>query len=835
VFSYTPSGQVKEAVSPGGIKTSYRYDDKTGHVLEVAVTSADGKTEEKTGYSYDPHTGAVTAVFDPDDKAGTLIGYAYDADGNTTEVAYPDGKTVRQEYADNGLLAKSTDTAGLTTFYTYHPDGTLKEAVQHERDDTASPVKAKVAYTYDGLGRIIKTDRGNGVVTETEFTGASQIRHEKTTRDGHLVTEAAYTYDSHGSLTQRTDTRPQAGPGGAPGEPVSTTTRYTYDAYNRLTGSEILGAGGEKLTTSRYELNVSGDVVKTEVTGHTGDQAGKTEVTGHGIDSSGRLTTLTVNGEQRQQAFDTDGHLTTAHDGTTWTYNLNGRPATSTAPDGTLTRYTYWADGTRATTTETTGSPGTAHGNTSGGGTGSTTTAPQEHTTRFYYTPDGTILNDTHTTGTDKEGGQAATTASYLLAGTRQARTLTGQGADTASPTGAGYLIQDRHGNTTALTTSDGQVSQAWQYTDYGQHTSPDSLPQTPGSTAGTAPAGPAGAARNPFTYAGEYTSPDGTQYLKTRLYDTSTGRFTTPDPAPQHNRYQAFGANPVTNIDPEGTTEIPDWGSWLIWGITFAAALITTAITVATAGSGTLIAVGVAAAALDVASGMLDAVAMGTGRTQIDDPLNVASLTLGAAGLALGIGQGALIARAAKTARAPEAADEALEVSVHASPSTSEWAAYSEAVPRESAQKMKAIFRAYTGAKPRYEAAVKAAGAYLQSSPESHSKQAIGQLRTNWEDAQASAKAALRKFRKEVSQGHAYITNDGQSALKEFSKNKSNALSGLARRVEEAGGTGVSLDASLHDYLSVLKADLVIGDNQIMSSLDLSGVVSPYQLPPGW
>ncbi|MFF7183472.1 hypothetical protein, partial [Streptomyces sp. NPDC008121] len=533
-YTYTPSGQIAQSVSPAGIRTACQYDDKTGHVLETATTSADGKTTEKTAYSYDPHTGAVTEVFSPGDKTGTAISYTYDADGNTTSVTYPDGKQVRQEYGDSGLLEKVTDTAGLTTFYTYHPDGTLKEAVQHEHDDTASPVKAKVAYTYDGLGRITRTDRGNGVVTETEFTGAHQIRHEKTTRDGHLVTEAAYTYDAHGSLTQRTDTRPQAGPGGAPGKPVTTTTRYTYDAYNRLTGSEVSGAGGEKLTTTRYELNVSGDVVKTETTPHTGDQAGKTEVTGHGIDNSGRLTTLTAGGREHTQAFDTDGNLTTAHDGTTWTYSLNGRPATSTTPDGTHTRYTYWADGTRATTTETTGNPGTAHGNTSGGGTGSTTTAPQEHTTRLYYTPDGTILNDTHTSGgTDKEGGQAATTASYLLAGTRQARTLTGQGADTASPTGAGYLSQDRHGNTTALTTSDGQVSQAWQYTDYGQPTSPDSQPPNPGSTAGTAPAGPAGAARNPFTYAGEYTSPEGTQYLKTRLYDTSTGRFTTPDPAP--------------------------------------------------------------------------------------------------------------------------------------------------------------------------------------------------------------------------------------------------------------------------------------------------------------
>ncbi|MFF7182976.1 RHS repeat-associated core domain-containing protein [Streptomyces sp. NPDC008121] len=620
-YTYTPSGQISETVSPAGIRTACRYDDKTGQVLETATTSADGKTTEKTGYSYDPHTGAVTEVFSPDDRDATLIGYTYDADGNVTEVAYPDGKKVRQEFGDHGQLAKSTDAAGLTTFYTYNPDGTLKEAVQYERDDTASPVKAKVAYTYDGLGRITKTDRGNGVVTETEFTGASQVKHEKTTRGGEVITEASYLYDSHGNLTQRADTRPAAGADGAPGKPVSTTTRYTYDAYNRLTGSEVSGTGGEKLSSTRYTLNVSGDVTKTEVTGHTGDQAGKTEVTGHGIDNSGRLTTLTVNGEQRQQAFDTDGNLTTAHDGTLWTYNLNGQPATHTTPDGTTTTYTYWADGTRATTTEQAG----------------TATADREpapgQTTRFYYTPDGTLINDTHTSG-QGPGSQGETTASYLLAGTRHARTLTGDGTETASQTGAGYLLTDRHGSTTALTASDGQVSQAWQYTDYGQQAGGTGISLNQAGTPG-----PSGAARQPFTFAGGYTSADGTQYLKARLYDTATGRFTTPDPAPQHNRYQAMNANPITNIDPEGTTAISDSG-WIVIGTAIASTLITLALSVVLGPpvglAGAVMAFG---SILEAAGTGLDIYAMEQGKDNINDPFNIAAITVTAAGAALSIG----------------------------------------------------------------------------------------------------------------------------------------------------------------------------------------------------
>ncbi|MFF7183161.1 RHS repeat-associated core domain-containing protein [Streptomyces sp. NPDC008121] len=645
-FTYTPGGQVKDAVSPSGIRTSYTYDGKTGQVLGITVTSPDGRTTEKTGYTYDPHTGAATSVFDPDDPGATRITYTYDADGNVTDVTYPDGTAVRQKFGDNGQLQQVTDAAGLTTFYTCNPDGTLSKAVQHERNDTGSPVKASVAYTYDGLGRITKTERGNGVVTDTQFTATSQIKHEKTSKDGSLLTEAAYTYDAHNNLTQRTDTRPEARADGTPGPAVTTTTRYGYDAYNRLISSEVLNAAGQQQTATRYTLNVSGDVVKTETTPRTAGPG--PAVTEHGIDTSGRLTTLTADGRQHQQDFDTEGNLTTSHQGTVWTYNLHNQPLSMTAPDGSVTRYTYWADGTRATQTETPRPPAD--------GTGSS--GEQERVTVFHYSPDGALLNDTHTSPTagQQEGTAEAVTASYLLAGTRHARTLTGQGAEQAAPTGAGYLIADRHGNTTALTSHSGDVSQAWQYTDYGQHASHTGTPWNPHDS--HLPGSPAGAARQPFTYAGEYTGRDGTQYLKTRIYDPATKRFTASDRAPQHNRYQAFGANPVTNIDPQGTTEFPDWANWLIWGVTLAAAAITTA---ATAGGGAF-ALAVAGLASDVVSYALDAAALALRHTRInnrDEVVNALSWTaaaVGFLGLSLSIGSVKSARSAAAAARHADA-----------------------------------------------------------------------------------------------------------------------------------------------------------------------------------
>ncbi|MGW2207192.1 RHS repeat domain-containing protein [Streptomyces sp. NPDC001774] len=633
-YTYTPGGQVRESVSPTGVKTGFTYEEETGRVLEAAVTSADGTAAQKTACTYARETGRVTEVYSPDDKPGTLISYTYDADGNVLEVAYPDGTSIAQTFGNHGQRTSLTDAAGAKTVYTYNPDGTLKTAVQHDRDPAAhedARELARVAYTYDGLGRIETVVRGDRdskdhITTAYTYAGLKQIRTEKTTGPGgKVITEAAYAYDAHGNLAHRTDTRPEAAAGGPDSGGalplVKTQTAYRYDAYNRLLGSEVRDRQGAVLSSTAYTLNVSGDVTRTETTGPDGKKTG----TVHTIDPAGRLTAVTTDGKRTEQTWDGEGNLLTDHRGTAYTYDLLSRPLTATAPDGHTTRYTYWADGSRATTT------------TGGGSTGGEASGTGSEQVTFHYTPDGTLANDTHASGKDGGGsggrdGVLAVTASYLLAGTRHARSLTGDGAGPAAATGAGYLLQDRHGSTTALTGGDGTVRAAWNYTDYGQPAgySGQALPAASRQ-------GPAGAARNPFTYAGEYTSPDGTQYLRARIYDTAQGRFTTADPAPRFNRYQAFDANPVNNIDPTGNTEIPDWANWLLYGITLAAAVITTAVSFLTAGSGIGLAIAIAGAVLDGASMLLDTAARITGQTAVSDPLNIASIALGGAGFAAG------------------------------------------------------------------------------------------------------------------------------------------------------------------------------------------------------
>ena len=59
----------------------------------------------------------------------------------------------------------------------------------------------------------------------------------------------------------------------------------------------------------------------------------------------------------------------------------------------------------------------------------------------------------------------------------------------------------------------------------------------------------------NPFRYTGEYTdSETGLVYLRNRMYDPETGRFTTEDPAKSGVNWYAYcEGNPITKVDPWG------------------------------------------------------------------------------------------------------------------------------------------------------------------------------------------------------------------------------------------------------------------------------------------
>ncbi|WP_158718085.1 RHS repeat protein, partial [Streptomyces sp. NRRL F-2664] len=458
-YTYTADGQVAEAVVETGdgkpvTRTAYTYASETGMLTSVSVTDAAGAATVRH-LRYD-RLNRITGIWEGGDEAAeeaTLISYGYDGEGRLASVAYPDGRTVSRAFDAAGQITSTTDAAGAVTAYAYNADGSLESAEHRAPDGQTS----SAAYTYDSHGRVCRTAYGNGTVMAVEYFDSGQRRKEILTgKDGAVLSETAYTYNSRGDLATRTDTRPAPGAGGdsssgrGSGTPVTTHTVHSYDAYGRLTATTVHSGTDSKapaLRTTAYTANAAGDVTTVTVT----DADGTKTATEHHTDPSGRLTAITTSGTRAEQAWDAAGNLTQGADGTTWTYTPANKPLTATAKDGTRTEYAYWADGSRKN---------------------STTTSPDGTTSTvlFHYTPDGAIANDTHTS---TDGSRPPRTGTYLTtpSGGREARTLT------AAPDAARYLHTDRRGNTVLETGPSAQTLTSRAYTDYGRETRPDGTP----------------------------------------------------------------------------------------------------------------------------------------------------------------------------------------------------------------------------------------------------------------------------------------------------------------------------------------------------------------------
>ncbi|KAA9108019.1 RHS repeat domain-containing protein [Microbacterium rhizomatis] len=599
-YRYTPDGLVAEAVTGYGQVTTNTYDPATRNLTERVTTSPIGE-QVSTRSEYDPVTGDLRAVFDPADRAGTEVSYTYDGFHNPTRITYPDGKRITHTYDPNGRRTSTTDIAGNTTTYRHDPAGLLTTAVQ---TDAAGVEIGRVRYTVDEYARVTEMSRGNDVTTRYTFTSHDEIATETTTGpDGTVQDDREYTYDGRGNLILRVDTTTDG----------TTTTLYAYDEHDRLTHSSVHQgdtAEGLVLSATTYLLTVSGDISRETVNARDPD-TGVTSTTVREFiytptgEIAGITTTRPEGSTTATPAYDAAGNLTTAVDGTRYTYNATNQPVTETTPTGDTLTTAYWATGERAHLTVQDG--------------------PDSGEARFYW-DESTLINDTHAQGENPAG-----IASYLIGTTRHTRTTT---SETRSGSDTVYYTQDRHGNTTTLTDTDGIPFTRYAYTDYGS-------PRT------TAPATGAGSewigdlTYQPFQYAGEDATPSGRQYLHARTYDPATMRFTTKDTAQLHNTYNYADLNPVMMTDPTGRTAQweRDLSRVLGWG-GVALAVYSAGAAVSTLLTGGLAALGWAGGAALIGGLLADVGSAGlmVGRMLAEDAGESGSASFFTSGAALGI-----------------------------------------------------------------------------------------------------------------------------------------------------------------------------------------------------
>ena len=253
-YYYDSDGKLTKVTYPttkNGVQAlAYEYD-QNGWLTKIKgeVQSGDGSTEKTVrSYTYDSY-GKVKEIKDyrdllnSSDQAVKKV-YTYDSLDRVKEMTYTDletGKVMESyqySYDKNSNITKKTqvnnypkedaDKVNETKVYTYDTLGRLIKTVttDHKKDDKTKAV----TYTYDNVGNRLKEDDGTMTISYT-YNGLDQLK-TSTKEKGTAVEEVRqYDYDMNGNQTDVKNTK------------TGENQTYVYDAENRLSQVSVTKDG----------------------------------------------------------------------------------------------------------------------------------------------------------------------------------------------------------------------------------------------------------------------------------------------------------------------------------------------------------------------------------------------------------------------------------------------------------------------------------------------------------------------------------------------------------------------------------------------------------------
>ena len=380
-YTYTDDNLVSSVQGPnpasnGNQETvgSYLYD---ADAKRTSVTDANGNqtttayfpdesVSQTAAQAYTPAAGATNC--ESSTQVTHVTSYAYNADGQVTQVTDPCGHTNTTGYTNDDLVASQTvssqtNGANDLTTYGYDPAGnqtSITSPSANAKDATnPSGTPTSVVYTYDNL-----------VSTMTEPVAGN----------GSLLRQTGYTYDQGGRKTSETVNQVNSS-----GGLVSAGGTQSFSYFNNDRMATQAGAGGGQIT---YGYNPAGSQ-----TSSTDSNSGVT------ISSTFYLDELPANVD--------DGGRTTAY-----TYDGLGQTAgRSEIVDGKSTSYptTYVYNDAElpSSLTSSAMAGGTATFSFDPAGRATKDTLPNGDSVTRSYNPDDTLISQVTSNSAD------ATVASY--------------------------------------------------------------------------------------------------------------------------------------------------------------------------------------------------------------------------------------------------------------------------------------------------------------------------------------------------------------------------------------------------------------------------------------
>ena len=329
------SNAVFESADPGGWTHSIISRNQTRFGWDM--TFRDGRK------LFFPQFQPVSEITDRNGNTTRIVRDANNgSSGKITQIVSPNGRTVDFDYNSSGFIRALTDNLGRTFSYNYDDAGHLTEVVD--------PLGGKRQFTWDLQNHRITAirDPNGNLAVQNEYDDQGRV-HKQTLVDGSSFTYA-YTVQN-GRITQTEVT-----------DPCGSVRRVEFDATGHVVKNTFpVGLPEQQVTT--YEVTAGRVTARTDalnrrtelqydtlgnitrVTKLAGTANAISVATTYDPTFSVPLTVTDPNGHTNTLTYDAKGNLTSVRNAlnqtASYTYNAQGRLATTTDPLGRVTTLAY--------------------------------------------------------------------------------------------------------------------------------------------------------------------------------------------------------------------------------------------------------------------------------------------------------------------------------------------------------------------------------------------------------------------------------------------------------------------------------------------------------------